>query len=193
MESTKLKILMASAECFSRNGYRKTAISDIANKSKVAKGLIFYHFENKKNLFITAYQYFSEAGKKILVEDLLKEPDFFVRMEKSSKLKLSFFNKTPFVYEFLVAAYQEKDLEVVQEIQEYNEKTINGSTDLIFTGIDFTKFKPSIDLNDVMQMVMWVLDGIIKNYHELSFEDIVQMLTKYIAIMKECFYKEEYR
>jgi AcrR family transcriptional regulator len=193
MEDTKLKIMIASAECFSQNGYKKTSISDIAIKAKVAKALVFYHFDSKKNLFLTTYKYFSEEGKKILVEDLLKESDFFKRMEKSSKIKLSFFNKSPFVYEFLLAAYQEKDPEVWKEIQEYNEKTINGSSDMIFSGIDLTKFKPSIHLNDVVQMVIWVLDGIVKNYRQLSFEKIVEMLTKYIVIMKECFYKEEYR
>lgn len=193
MEDTKLKIMIASAECFSQNGYKKTSISDIAIKAKVAKALIFYHFDNKKNLFLTTYKYFSEEGKKILVEDLLKEPDFFKRMEKSSKIKLSFFNKSPFVYEFLVTAYQEKDPEVWQEIQEYNEKTIDGSSNMIFSGIDLTKFKSSINLNDVVQIVIWVLDGIVKNYRQLSFEKIVEMLTKYIVIMKECFYKEEYR
>ena len=53
MEDTKLKIMIASAECFSQNGYKKTSISDIAIKAKVAKALIFYHFDNKKNLFLT--------------------------------------------------------------------------------------------------------------------------------------------
>ncbi len=193
MEPTKLKILIAAAECFSQNGYRKTSISEIAIKAKVAKGLIFYHFDNKKNLFVTAYKHFSDEGKRILVDDLLKESDFFKRMEKSSKLKLTFFNKSPFVYEFLIVAYQEKDPEVVQDIQEYNKKTIDGSSNMIFSGIDLEKFKPSVDLKDIIQMVIWVLDGIIKKYQELSFEQITDILSRYIVIMKECFYKEEYQ
>ncbi|MDD3107476.1 MAG: TetR/AcrR family transcriptional regulator [Bacilli bacterium] len=193
MEPTKLKILIAAAECFSQNGYRKTSISEIAIKAKVAKGLIFYHFDNKKNLFVTAYKYFSDEGKRILIDDLLKESDFFKRMEKSSKLKLTFFNKSPFVYEFLIVAYQEKDPEVVQDIQEYNKKTIDGSSNMIFSGIDLEKFKPSVDLKDIIQMVIWVLDGIIKKYQELSFEQITDILSRYIVIMKECFYKEEYQ
>ncbi len=46
-------ILDAATWLFARKGYQGTAVSEIAEKAKVAQGTIFHHFKSKENLLIS--------------------------------------------------------------------------------------------------------------------------------------------
>lgn len=46
-EEKKKKILNCAKRLFSKNGFYKTQISDIAKAAKIARGTIYQYFENK--------------------------------------------------------------------------------------------------------------------------------------------------
>jgi len=50
-------ILLAALELFTRYGYRKTSIDDIARAAQVAKRTVYLHFENKAAVFLAILQY----------------------------------------------------------------------------------------------------------------------------------------
>ena len=45
-------IVLAALELFTRYGYRRTSIDDIARAAQVAKRTVYLHFENKAALFL---------------------------------------------------------------------------------------------------------------------------------------------
>ncbi len=47
---TKQSILDAALEVFSRYGYEKSSLSDVAREAKVTRGAIYWHFEDKSEL-----------------------------------------------------------------------------------------------------------------------------------------------
>jgi len=54
-ESTSARpnaIVLAALELFTRYGYRKTSIDDIAQAAQVAKRTVYLHFENKAAVFL---------------------------------------------------------------------------------------------------------------------------------------------
>jgi TetR/AcrR family acrAB operon transcriptional repressor len=51
-ETTYNKILIAAAECFSKNGFNGTTMDQIAKKARVSKGALYWHFKNKEELFV---------------------------------------------------------------------------------------------------------------------------------------------
>lgn len=55
---TRRKILEASAQIFSQQGYAATSLAQVARAAQVSKALIFWHFESKERLFHAALQYF---------------------------------------------------------------------------------------------------------------------------------------
>lgn len=192
MEEKRIQIMDAAAECFAKNGYKKTSITDIITKAGIAKGLVFYYFKNKKDLYMRTYKYYVEETKKILEGDLSKEPDFFKRIGMSISAKTDFIYQHKFAYEFLVSVYIEEDLSVVEDIAKYNEEAINDNTKLLYEGIDFSKFKSEFNITDVIKMVIWISDGIIKNSKTASVDEMMEEFKKYTQIMKKCFYKEEF-
>ncbi len=56
-EKRKEKIFKAAVKCFNDKGYYETTIDAIAAKAKVSKGLIYYYFESKKELFLELFEY----------------------------------------------------------------------------------------------------------------------------------------
>lgn len=49
--NTREKLLDAAVEIFSKKGYHKTKMEEIANKAGVAKGTVYYNFDSKADLF----------------------------------------------------------------------------------------------------------------------------------------------
>ena len=51
--STRQSIIQAAIEVFSKNSFRRSNISEIAQKANVAEGTIYKNFENKEDLFFS--------------------------------------------------------------------------------------------------------------------------------------------
>lgn len=62
MASKKEKILEASLELFTKKGYTATTTKEIALKSGVAEGLIFYYFKDKNELLNDLIREYSFIG-----------------------------------------------------------------------------------------------------------------------------------
>jgi AcrR family transcriptional regulator len=53
-------ILLAGLQLFTRYGYRKTSIDDIAQAAQVAKRTVYLHFENKAAVFLAILEYLGD-------------------------------------------------------------------------------------------------------------------------------------
>jgi AcrR family transcriptional regulator len=51
LSSTRERILQSATQLFSRQGFSSTPLSRVAERARVSKALIFWHFGNKANLF----------------------------------------------------------------------------------------------------------------------------------------------
>lgn len=49
------EILDAAMRCFSRTGYNGTSMNDVVQESGLSKGTLYWHFTNKKDLFLAAF------------------------------------------------------------------------------------------------------------------------------------------
>ncbi|MBE6422445.1 TetR family transcriptional regulator [Succinivibrio dextrinosolvens] len=54
---TRRQILECAKRLFSNRGYERTSLSDIAKYSKVSRGAVYWHFENKEDLLISLVEY----------------------------------------------------------------------------------------------------------------------------------------
>src|SRR5260370_36799491 len=53
-------IVLAALELFTRYGYRKTSIDDLAQAAQVAKRTEYLHFENKAAVFLAILEYLGD-------------------------------------------------------------------------------------------------------------------------------------
>lgn len=88
----KERILSAATELFSRWGYSKTSLDEVARSARIAKATIYYYFPSKEQLFIAAISSKAEEFFTKLNEDIDSARNF--------EDKLSCFLRLPMVYIF---------------------------------------------------------------------------------------------
>lgn len=62
MEDRRAQIIQAAAEAFMHQGYAATSIDDVAKSLGCTKGLIYYHFKNKSDLFFSIHRQIIELN-----------------------------------------------------------------------------------------------------------------------------------
>jgi TetR/AcrR family acrAB operon transcriptional repressor len=67
-EETKRKILDAAVELFEMRGYTATRIEDIAEKTGMTRGAVYWHFKNKYELFFYILELFERRLDLLLSE-----------------------------------------------------------------------------------------------------------------------------
>jgi TetR/AcrR family transcriptional regulator len=68
MNKTKKVIFEAAIKLFSKKGYHKSTMDEIAEAAGVAKGTLYYHFNSKEDIF----RFIIDEGVKI-IEDEIKD------------------------------------------------------------------------------------------------------------------------
>ncbi len=86
----KKLILKVATELFSRFGFAKTSLDEIAASARIAKGTIYYHFKDKEELFLEAVEHKAEEFFQVLGARLAELADF--------EEKLAFFLNFPVHY-----------------------------------------------------------------------------------------------
>jgi TetR/AcrR family acrAB operon transcriptional repressor len=67
-EETKQKIIDAAVELFETNGYNATRIEDIAEKTGMTRGAVYWHFKNKDDLYMSIFELFEKRLDRLLDE-----------------------------------------------------------------------------------------------------------------------------
>lgn len=68
MNATREKILDVSLELFSQRGYSAVSIRDICRCVGIKESSVYYHFENKQNIFDVLLGRFSETAKGMMLQ-----------------------------------------------------------------------------------------------------------------------------
>lgn len=81
MTARKEAILKAAANLFAERGFNETSMAELAKVTGVAQGTIFYHFNNKEELFLTVLDDFKTSITQEF-ENHIKEKNFTTGLEK---------------------------------------------------------------------------------------------------------------
>ena len=189
-EDKQLAILSAAFSCFGKTGYRKTSVADIATAAGISKASVFQYFGTKKDLYIYLYQFAIDA---ITEKMTVGSEDFFECLDMAAEHKLRVFKKYPGIFEFLSSTVREEDEDILLSIQNLNAKEIQDSKAMLFSKVDYGKFKPEADLKMLFNAITWINEGYMRaTMWQKDVDTMWKELSAYISILKTGFYKEEY-
>ncbi len=83
-QETRKKILESAQRLFTRRGYERTSLSDIAKYAGVTRGAIYWHFENKEELLVNMIDFIDSETFSIELLHKAAEP---TESDPLSKLK----------------------------------------------------------------------------------------------------------
>lgn len=196
-EKKQLSILRAAIEVFAKYEYKKASTDLIASKAGVSKGLLFYYFHNKKDLYLTVYEYV----KRIIIEGvadsrLLEITDFFELITYTTMKKIKILSENPYIVEFSVRSFYSDREEISGDLKMKSKKDIEQNYNQYFNKINLYKFKENINPSEIFKMVIWLIDGYIHerqmNNEPLCLDTISKLLINWTEMFKQIAYKEEY-
>lgn len=90
-DERRREIIQAARELFAANGFMKTTISDIAERSGMAKGLFYYYFRTKDDVMAAAIEdYIAQTQARVLGIVRQTEKDLVSRIEEALNAIIDF-------------------------------------------------------------------------------------------------------
>ena len=116
-EEKQLSILQAATEVFAKYEYKKASTDLIAAKAGVSKGLLFYYFHNKKDLYLTVFEYVKRSTTESVADPkLLEMTDFFELISYASVKKFKMMAENPYMVEFAMRSFYSDKEEISDDL-----------------------------------------------------------------------------
>lgn len=195
-EEKQNSILNAAMNVFAKYEYKKATTDEIVTKAGISKGLLFYYFESKKGLYLYLYKF----AEHFLIAEMRKdydqtETDFFAMLINAQNIKVKIMKQYSDLFGFLMKAYLEKDSAVQTDMNCQFKDIITSSCALVLQRADLSKFKESVSPKKVLDLIILLSDGIMRNRATEPIDNLYAINDEYLIyldMMKQNFYKEEY-
>jgi len=193
-DEKRLSIINAGILCFSRSGYKKTAISEIAEEAGISKAAIFHYFSTKKDLYIFLYNYINEELYKSLATGIEKGiEDFFECAAVYMQARLRLCKTHPGMYELFRMHAKKTGFDEIEELSKIAKKRVKKDVSMIFSKVNVNKFLDCYDLDKISKLVSWIETGCLTELAEtMSIEEVHSEMERYLHIIKKAVYKPEY-
>ncbi len=196
-EEKQLSILRAATEVFAKYEYKKASTDLIAAKAGVSKGLLFYYFYNKKDLYLTVFEYVKQSTRDSVTDPrLLEITDFFELISYASVKKLKMLAENPYMVQFAMRSFYSDKEEISDDLKGNIRREFEQSYIKYFNKIDLSKFKEDVNPFTIYKMMIWLADGYL---HELQMNNEAICLDAFKTafknwsnMFKRIAYKEEY-
>lgn len=197
-QKRKIAIFEAAFEVFGENNYKNASTALIASKACISKGLLFYYFKNKKQLYMETFAYAQEKVKDYVHDEtLFKIEDFFVLMQYAAKKKTKMLADNPYLMAFIVRSFYTQKEEVTGSIEKQIQDGKKETFKKYFSNINRHKFKDGVDPYQIYLMLVWMTDGYLHekqmNHLNIDVSEIMTEFEKWVVMFKAIAYKEEFQ
>ncbi|MDD3338181.1 MAG: TetR/AcrR family transcriptional regulator [Lachnospiraceae bacterium] len=192
------RILNAAMEVFGLNEYKRASTDLIAVKAGVSKGLLFYYFYNKKELYLFLFHYVADIMRKQIVnQKFQKITDFYELLAYSAVEKAKILEKNPYILEFAVKAFYSDKEDVSEDLKKMTTDQIKNVYAEYFAHLDLSKFKEDANPMYVYKMLVWMADGYMHdmkmNGKPVETDVLMKEFNTWMRMLKKLTYKEEYQ
>lgn len=197
-EEKQERIINAAMEVFGKNEYKRASTDLIAVKAGISKGLLFYYFHNKKELYMYVYNFLIEIMKDQIADTTFLElTDFFELLRYAGTGKAVMLEKHPYILDFAMRAFYSENEIVSDTLKSFNTMQEEVMYQMYFGHIDTYKFKDSVEPFKVYKMLRWMGDGYIHDKQmagkAIDINELLKEFNDWMDMMKKLVYKEEYQ
>jgi len=167
-EERKTQILEAAKETFTKQGFHNTRMSDIAQKSGLSKGALYWYFDSKDAIILSLLEKVFEPElrdlKTLLEDERTAEERLLIYAERGAEDIQNMLKWMPLVYEFLVLAFRRDTIK--KSISYFYKNNMALLENLIQQGMDAGEFQASSARNAAIAMgsiiegtiMLWMYD-----------------------------------
>lgn len=158
---------------FASKGYTKASTDCITKNAGISKGLLFYYFGNKKDLFLYIVEYVCKLVIQEIIDSIQKIEcdDFFDRVKELSLIKIKTYSKYNNEYRLLARAVSETSEELKSEIEKiylkYYKELNYQSKKHVYNYLDSSTLKPGISKDKALEFVNLIFEQLTQKYLKL--------------------------
>jgi AcrR family transcriptional regulator len=153
-------ILDAALTEFAKHGFSGTSTNAIAARARVAKGLVFHHFDSKEALFVAVVDDVAGYFGRRMDEFVKAAPaDLFERVLGWAQVKLEIIAEDPRRLRVLVNALSEAPVELKAEIRARAESMARPRMASLLQGVDTTRLRSGVTVQEAVDVLMLLSSG----------------------------------
>ncbi|MGM9605259.1 MAG: TetR/AcrR family transcriptional regulator [Faecousia sp.] len=189
------RILNAGFYVFSQNSYKKSSMNEIAQQAQISKSLLFFYFRNKRELYLFLWDAACKLTVEFLTASRCYEPgDLFQMMERGMNAKLDLMEQYPYIANFAIRAFFEKNEQVSGEIQASYRRAFSQKATQALSQVDPKDFIPGLDLGMMYRQMFLASEGYLWEMMQQGGLDRERMRQDFAGLLefwKSIYYSEE--
>lgn len=195
------RIINAALKEFTEKDFDQASTNQIVKEAGIGKGMLFYYFNNKKDLYLYLIDYCIEMIEKKYFRLIdTSERDLFERLKEIGKVKLEFLKEHPDSMNFIAVVFLKNFDQIDNELQARIENLQVKGHEIIYANLDYSLFRKDIDTENTFNLIRWAFYGYEEELkHRLRNEDITMIdyepyfkeFYTYLETMKTAFYTKE--
>lgn len=190
-EARRTQILQAAAKCFSEKGFHEATMDDIVLASGLSKGSLYWHFENKRDLFFSLQdlwmkEYFENVTAAFREDSSASEKlrDIFLALDESVAALPELVRAQVEFYSLAT-----RDEEYLTWCRGIYEEAVGMLEAVLREGVSSGEFR-NVDVHSMALQIAASLDGVLvqreifggKGQFVLSFNDLAESYVSLLAV-----------
>lgn len=162
LEHEKQEIIRtACLEEFARAGYGSASTNTMCKNAHVSKGLLFYYFGSKKELFFYLADYCTSLMAEKFYEGLeLKKESMFERVIIWTLRKWNLSENYPLHYAFLVKQLLDCPADLELRINKMRSENKARALEHFMQNLDLSDLRPGISKEKALETLFFVVEGL---------------------------------
>jgi TetR/AcrR family transcriptional regulator, fatty acid metabolism regulator protein len=172
--TTQDSVLDAAGRCFSRFGYKKTSMDDVASEARVAKGTVYLYCDSKQDLFYRAVEREMRAWKEGLAS--LIDPDVPANeiLSEMGRRDAAFIEERPLVADLLSGMIDDQLPQYRSEFTKLRSVGLDHVVEVLELGVRQEVFAPDLDVGATARVLqeMQLVGALLSHRSNLSMRDV---------------------
>lgn len=193
-EEKQLRIVNSAMQVFGCNEYKRASTDLIAAKAGISKGLLFYYFHNKKELYMYCFDYCMQITKGSWdLSTFSKLTDFFDILHYGAEIKTALVARNPYITDFMIRSFYTEREDVSDGMKKNLTDIYSQSYNTYFSNVDMSKFKDDIDIKMIYNMLLWMGDGYLNEKRRagqtIDYEETLHQFDIWMEFFRKLVYK----
>ncbi len=197
LENEKRQRIIDSAIAeFAEKGFKNASTNTIAANAKIGKGMLFYYFSNKEDMYDFLCEYAIEYIRRDVIDKIPGETkDFIERQGSLAKEKRKVMDKNRKIFELFESLYKPENASQAEKYRQTLEAYRQDFFTKMYADVDYSLFRADIPPQDSMKYITWILDGysqeIIRKILTGEIKDAAEWdkFDGFLEDLKKLFYK----
>lgn len=167
-QAMRKRLIDATIDCLTREGYSATTVSSIVRRAGVSRGAQLHHFPNKHALILQATEHLMRRAYRVLGQMLLgiaEDQDRVTAVVDGAWKAIYGTRLFEAYFELMIASRHDPELAgALRQLSERTLRTIDGAIGHYFE----PRGEPAAKLDDLFVLTHWLLSGLAAGRHAAS-------------------------